>query len=776
MDPGDEVERRIARHLAAAAVSGRDGWVGAGTYVRRYLSGHARSGGVLDDLVRDVGFLGAADPQHLVPELGDLTKSEDPVVSSAARAYLRLGDDRIGVSFGQRQSNLSLVCSTNEPDARPALMRNLGATPWRVNFAAGAPVPFHPAPRHISKDLVAFALGDHADGLVMATSDGSNHIQTWNGETGELLERWRAHDDEVLTLLFLHEGDELKLVSASVDGTICTWDPRTGDLERRLTSPSPVLCAAADAAAETIAAGTQDGHIRIWEYATGHQLLDFHAHSDAVSAVEFGAGVHENLLVSGGLDRVVNVWDATNGKRLQSLSGPTGSVLDVAALGQPERLLVAAASSDESVWTWDADTGLELLEIRGHLGAATAITSVEIAGQAVLVSGSADMTIRTWDLATGSERNTLRGHVGAIRGLYTTNRDGRAVLVSGAADRSIRCWDAESGAGIVPNADSTPSSDIVIVWDEPSDGSASEQAAIGPIRCVRTGRDAGEFVVAAGVKDGAIQVRDSAQGNVRREWNAHEGGVLALAFDELGDDPVVISGGMDGRVRIWDARQGELRHDCVGHTDAVWGVATGRIGGLPIVVSASRDRTARAWDAGTGEEVMRFEGSHERLWGVACEEIDGDTVIAAGSTDRTVWLWDAENGQLRSRLLGHTRGVRFVAPTELRGRQALAAAGADGTIIVWDLRSGAVVSTLRGHGDGVWGLAAGVVAGRAVLASASDDLTVRVWDILTGRSLVLPQSAPAYSIDLLESTVAIGTDRHLISLSLDESLFDEMTG
>jgi len=417
----DEVQRRIAQQLATSARSSRQGWVSASTYVRKYLAAHASEGGVLDEIVTDAGFIGAADPQRLVPELASLAASDDPAISGIARAYLRLGEDRVGVAFGQRVANFALSCAADEPGVRLNLARLSSVLPWRVNFVHGLPSPFHAAPQLVSQDLVALAADTVDDQPVIATADLAHHVHVWDGLTGELIATWRAHYDAIRGLQMVSAAGRTLLVSGSVDGTICAWHPITGELEQRIVVPSPVSCLAVGGeGSPAVAAGSNDGSIRTWDLMSARPLESFRAHRDAVTSVEYGRDADAQILVSGGLDRIVNVWNVSAGERVLGLAGPTGSILDVVTCRLGQRVAVAAASSDESIWVWDGRTGEELLQLKQHSGAVTCLSVAQVAGAAVLASGSADMTVRLWDLSAGVDRGTLLGHLGGIRAVCAT--------------------------------------------------------------------------------------------------------------------------------------------------------------------------------------------------------------------------------------------------------------------------------------------------------------------------------------------------------------------
>jgi WD40 repeat protein len=133
-------------------------------------------------------------------------------------------------------------------------------------------------------------------------------------------------------------------------------------------------------------------------------------HSNLVRSVAFsGDG---QTLASGSADRTIKLWDIKSGVELQTLKGHSGSVSFLAFSGDGQTL--ASGSQDYTIQLWDTKTGRELQRLTGH---SDSVWSVAFSGDGqTLASGSINNITKLWDIKTGAElepvTNTLysEGH------------------------------------------------------------------------------------------------------------------------------------------------------------------------------------------------------------------------------------------------------------------------------------------------------------------------------------------------------------------------------
>ncbi|HYG11619.1 MAG TPA: serine/threonine-protein kinase [Pyrinomonadaceae bacterium] len=153
----------------------------------------------------------------------------------------------------------------------------------------------------------AFALS--ADGKLLA-SGGTNEksVKVWEAESGKLKFTLDGHEKGVLSLAFSPDGQTL--ASGSYDNTIRLWDMRNGDFKQALTEDNlnAIFSVAFSPDGRTLASGSYH-EIKLWNAETGTLLRKLAAEGMGITyRVTFAP---DGKTLAGASDGTVKLWDVS---------------------------------------------------------------------------------------------------------------------------------------------------------------------------------------------------------------------------------------------------------------------------------------------------------------------------------------------------------------------------------------------------------------------------------------------------------------------------------
>ncbi len=288
-----------------------------------------------------------------------------------------------------------------------------------------------------------------------------------------------------------------------------TWLPRSPARHTLQSHRLPITCVAFHPIFSSLASGSEDTTIKIWDWELGELERTIKGHTKAVLDVDFGGPRGGTLLASCSSDLTIKLWDPSNEyKNIRTLPGHDHSVSAV-------RFIPSGAAESPST---------------GNL----------------LVSASRDKSLRIWDVSTGYCVKTLRGHADWVRDV-APSFDGRWLLSAG-NDQTARLWNAGSGEA---KASFLGHEHVIECCIIAPPSTYVHLATLAGLKKPPPPSSSAEFL-ATGSRDKSIKIWDS-RGTLIKTLVGHDNWVRGLVFHPGGK--YLLSVGDDKTIRCWDLAQ-----------------------------------------------------------------------------------------------------------------------------------------------------------------------------------------------------------------------------
>ena len=470
---------------------------------------------------------------------------------------------------------------------------------------------------------------------------------------------------------------------------ICLWDVATDHIRlttskgiyslafSKLTTSKGIYSLAFSPDGATLAGGTWNGIIHLWDASTGKEIKTLKGHTDAVMSLAFSP--HGTILVSGSQDNTIRLWDATTEEYIKILRHTNG----VRSLAfSPNGLTFVSGGWDKTIHLWDAATGKYIRSFKGHTEGINGLM-FSLDG-ATLFSMSHDKTIRLWKTTTGEHRKTLIGYMEDLQSL-AFGPDG-IMLATGEnysfdKEYSIYLWNTATGEHIK-----------TFTGYE----ARAESLAFSPDRTILANggyRTINLWNVATG--EHIKTLRGPNKANNERLYD-HGEEVSNLTFSP--DGTILASSNYNDTIKLWNVATGEYIRGLTGHA--------GGLGGAVSSLAFHPDGTLLAsggyyssypnkymdihlWDVATGEHIKKFTKHIGIVYSLVFSP-DGTILASGGSTN--IHLWDVATGERIGMLEEHEGLVHSLAfsqdGTTLAGGYASIREGVSITGSLWNVATG----------------------------------------------------------------------------------------
>ncbi|KAI3316593.1 WD40 repeat-like protein [Xylariaceae sp. AK1471] len=209
------------------------------------------------------------------------------------------------------------------------------------------------------------------DSEILYSASADMHLASWDLTSGTRIRRYVGHEEIINAMDISKRGEEL-LISASDDGTIGIWDPRTKNAVDYIETDFPITAVAVSEAGNEIYSGGIDNDIKVWDMRKKAVVYKMLGHNDTITSLRVSPD--SQSLLSYSHDSTAKTWDirpfAPTERHIRTFDGAQMGIEKnlIRASWDKAGKKIAVGAGDGTVVIWSNDNGKLLYKLPGHKG------------------------------------------------------------------------------------------------------------------------------------------------------------------------------------------------------------------------------------------------------------------------------------------------------------------------------------------------------------------------------------------------------------------------
>ena len=462
-----------------------------------------------------------------------------------------------------------------------------------------------------------FALDWSPDGQALLSGSEDGVTRLWNAEFGNLLHEFPGQAIDVVNAQFSPDGT--RIASASRDGTVILRDITDGDVLFTFGNPSAYkdrmelydlsggYSLAWSPDGTRLASGLPNGVVEIWDTSSGENFLNLMGHTGGIDRMIWSLD-GRYLITESSLDSSIRLWEAATGRQVLILNG-LWFTLDLSPDG---RFLASSFSPGMSIRIWDLSPLPPVYP-----------NSRTIFGDVKWSPNGRYLAANTY---VGEAINDYHGCMSYLEGLIDWSPDGTRLI--GALWPKSAIVDAKTGEVLTELKSPPPEPDGVyfthgwspdgklvasssapgywtVIWN-PNTGEELARTPTYDCHLMRPMFSPDSQLLATGCNftegDTPVRIFNAHNGELLRELPSQDGWSISPVWSPDGKYLAVSYG--KGIVRVWSTQNWEVVQAFTAHKKEVWDVDWSPDG--TRLVSGDYSGNVYVWDFATGQAVQSF--------------------------------------------------------------------------------------------------------------------------------------------------------------------------